>query len=108
MATNPPTIAAAMRRGRRGVIEHLTSVKATSADGAVTYQPQEHGLRKGLSYLMAQGIVNLTQDGRYWLDQAAAAEWRRNSRTQTALIAGGAVAALGVALWLRRSRRNRE
>ncbi len=108
MDTNPPTIAAAMRRGRRSVIEHLTSVRATSADGAVTYQPQEHAQRKGLSYLMAQGIVNLTEDGRYWLDQGAAEEWRRNSRTQAALIAGGAVAALGVALWLRRSRKSRE
>ena len=108
MATSPPTIAAAMRRGRRSVIEHLTSVKATSADAAVTYQPQDHPLRKGLSYLMAQGIVNLTEDGRYWLDQAAADEWRRNSRTQAALIAGGAVAALGVALWLRRSRKSRD
>ena len=108
MDTNPPTIAAAMRRGRRSVVEHLTSVRATSADSAVTYQPQEHPQRKGLSYLMAQGIVNLTEDGRYWLDQAAADEWRRNSRTQAALIAGGAVAALGVALWLRRSRKNRD
>lgn len=108
MATNPPTIAAAMRRGRRAVIEHLTSVAATNADGAVTYQPQDHALRKGLSYLMAQGIVQLTEDGRYWLDQGAAEEWRRNSRAQAALIAGGAVAALGVALWLRRSRRNRD
>ncbi|HEY0326546.1 MAG TPA: hypothetical protein VGC46_11330 [Allosphingosinicella sp.] len=108
MATNPPTIAAAMRRGRRAVIEHLTSVGATSADSAVTYQPQDHSLRKGLSYLMAQDVVQLTQDGRYWLDQTAADEWRRNSRTQAALIAGGAVAALGVALWLRRSRKNRD
>ena len=108
MATNAPTIAAAMRRGRRSVIEHLTSVGATSADAAVTYQPQDHSLRKGLSFLMAQDVVQLTQDGRYWLDQAAADEWRRNSRAQTALIAGGAVAALGVALWLRRSRKNRD
>ena len=108
MATNAPTIAAAMRRGRRSVIEHLTSVGATSADGAVTFQPQDHSLRKGLSFLMAQDVVQLTQDGRYWLDQAAAEEWRRNSRAQTALIAGGAVAALGVALWLRRSRKNRD
>ena len=49
MATNPPTIAAAMRRGRRSVVEHLTSVRATNADSAVTYQPQDHSLRKGLS-----------------------------------------------------------
>ncbi|WP_166037589.1 hypothetical protein [Sphingosinicella sp. YJ22] len=108
MATNPPTIAAAMRRGRRSVVEHLTSVRATNADSAVTYQPQDHSLRKGLSYLMAQGVVQLTEDGRYWLDQGAAEEWRRNSRAQAALIAGGAVAALGVALWLRRSRKNRD
>ena len=108
MATNPPTIAAAMRRGRRSVVEHLTSVRATNANNAVTYQPQDHSLRKGLSYLMAQGVVQLTEDGRYWLDQAAAEEWRRNSRAQAALIAGGAVAALGVALWLRRSRKNRD
>lgn len=108
MDTNPPTIAAAMRRGRRLVVDHLTQVGATSADGAVTYQPQDHPRRKGLGYLMAQGIVHLTEDGRYWLDQAAADEWRRNSRTQAALIAGGAVAALGVALWLRRSRKSRD
>ena len=57
---------------------------------------------------MAQGVVQLTEDGRYWLDQGAAEEWRRNSRAQAALIAGGAVAALGVALWLRRSRKNRD
>ena len=108
MATTAPTIAAAMRRGRRAVIEHLTSVGATSADSAVTYQPQDHSLRKGLSYLMAQDVVQLTREGRYWLDQSAAGEWRRNSRAQAALIAGGAVAALGIALWLRRSRRNRD
>ena len=108
MATNPPTIAAAMRRGRRSVVEHLTRVGATGPDGAVTYQPQEHPQRKGLGYLMAQGIVHMTEDGRYWLDQAAVEEWRRSSRTQAALIAGGAVAALGVALWLRRQRQSRE
>ena len=108
MPIGPPTIAAAMRRGRRSVVDHLTSVGATGADKAVTYQPQDHPQRKGLAYLMGQEVVRMTKEGRYWLDEEAADEWRRSTRTQAAIIAGGAVAALGVALWLRRSRKSRE
>jgi len=107
MASNAPTIAAAMSRGRKGVIDHLTGVGATSADSAVTYQSQQHADRKGLAYLLSQGVVRMTQDGRYWVDEPSAEEWRRGQRTQAALIAGGAVAALGVALWLRRYRQTR-
>jgi hypothetical protein len=108
MPDTAPTIAAAMRRGRQGVVQHLAQVGATSVDRAVTFQPQEHSLRKGLAYLLSQGVVRMTEDGRYWLDETSAEEWRRAQRTQAALIAGGAVAALGVALWLRRQRQSRE
>ena len=108
MADNAPTIAAAMSRGRRGVIDHLVQVGANRPDRAVTFQPQQHSLRKGLAYLLSQGVARMTEDGRYWLDEASAEEWRRAQRTQAALIAGGAVAALGVALWLRRQRQSRE
>lgn len=95
MNANPaPAIAVAVMRARRTVIEHLTGVGATSADAAVTYIPTRRLQRKALAYLMRRGVVNLAEGGRYWLDQAKAAEWRRTTRARMAIVLGGAVAAV--------------
>ncbi len=102
-----PTIADTMLRARRAVIEHFTAAGATSAEGALTYQPQRHAERRALSYLMGQDVVRMTQEGRYWVDEAAADRWRRESRTQTAWMIGGAAAAAAGYLLLRRYRRDR-
>ena len=102
-----PTIADTMLRARRTVIEHFTASGATSAEGALTYQPQRHAERRALGYLLGQQVVRATQEGRYWVDEAAAERWRRDSRTQVAWMVGGAAAAVGAYLLLRRSRRDR-
>lgn len=95
MAANPsPTIADTMLQTRKGLIEHFTAAGATSADRALTYQPQRHAERRALSYLMSREIMRMTQEGRYWLDQEAAEQWRRENRTRTAWMIGGAVAAV--------------
>ncbi len=102
-----PTIADTMLRARGAVIDHFTAAGATSAEGALTYQPQRHAERRALSYLLGQEVVRLTQEGRYWVDEGAADRWRRESRTQLAWMVGGAAAAVGAYLLLRRSRRDR-
>lgn len=89
-------------RARKDTVRHFRDVGATSADAAVTYQPQQHLERRALSYLLGKEVVRLGNDGRYWLDEAAAATWKRETYTKAALIAGGAAAAIGAVLWLRR------
>jgi hypothetical protein len=96
-----------MLRARRGVIEHFTAAGAIAEDSALAYQPQRHAERRALSYLMGQQVVRMTQDGRYWVDEAAANAWRRESRTQTAWMVGGAVAAVAGLLIFRRYRKDR-
>jgi hypothetical protein len=103
-----PTIADTMASARSGVINHFARAGATSAEAALTYQPQRHAERRALSYLMSRNVVRLTQEGRHWLDEAAAEQWRRDSRTRTAWMVGGAVAAVAGFLILRSRRGNRD
>lgn len=93
-------------RARKDAVRHFLDVGATRPDSAVTYQPQRHLERRALAYLTGRQVVRLGEDGRYWLDEKAAAEWKRSTRTKAAVLAGGLVAA-GVALFLatRSSRR---
>jgi hypothetical protein len=102
-----PTIADTMLRARAAVTAHFTAAGATSAEGALTYQPQRHAERRALSYLLSQQVVRMTQEGRYWVDEGAADRWRRESRTQAAWMVGGAAAAVAGYLLLRRYRRDR-
>ena len=102
-----PTIADTMLRARGMVIDHFTGAGATSAEAAVTYQPQLHAERRALSYLMSREIVRMTAEGRHWLDEAAAAQWRRENRTRNVWMIGGAAAAVAGLLILRRSRNKR-
>jgi hypothetical protein len=90
MAAAPPALAMI---ARRRVAEHLIETGATSADSAVTYQPGRRLRRKGLSYLTRRGIVTLTQDGRYWIDEAKYREWHGKVRKRVAIAVGGALAA---------------
>ena len=94
------TIAATALQARKGVIAHFSGHQATTPEAALTYQPQRHAERRALSYLMARGVMHLTEDGRYWLDTLAADEWRRENRTRAAWMVGGAAAAVaGLAVW---------
>ncbi len=102
-----PTIADTMLRARRLVIDHFSEAGATAAESALTYQPQRHAERRALSYLMGRQVVRMTQEGRYWLNQSAADQWRRDNRTQTAWMIGGAVAAVAGLLIVRRLRKDR-
>jgi hypothetical protein len=102
-----PTIADIAQRSRAGVVAHFIDHEATSVEGALTYQPQRHAERRALSFLIGRGVVQMTSEGRYWVDEAAAAAWRRETTRSTALVVGGTVAAVaGFLLW-RRYRRNR-
>ena len=92
-------------RARKDTVRHFQNVAATSADQAVTYQPQRHLQRRALSYLLGKQVVRLGDDGRYWLDEIAAAEWKRSMRTRTAVIAGGVLAA-SVAIFFATRRKN--
>jgi len=101
------TIADIARRARSGVVAHFVEHEATSAEAALIYQPQHHAERRALSFLMGSGVVQMTGEGRYWVDEEAAARWRRESFTRTAFGVGGTVAAVvGLLVW-RRYRRNR-
>ena len=102
-----PTIADTMLNARRNVVAHFTDAGATASERALTYQPQRHAERRALSYLMGRQVVRMTQEGRHWVDEAAADQWRRESRTQTAWMVGGAVAAVAGFLILRSHRRDR-
>ena len=102
-----PTIADTMLRARGGVIEHFARAGATSADAALSYQPQRHAERRALSYLMSREVLRMTQEGRYWLDEAAAKQWRRENLTRTAWMIGGAAAAVAGLVLLRRHRKDR-
>jgi hypothetical protein len=93
MNATPAPIAAAVMRARRKVIEHLTGVGATSAGAAVTYIPTRLVQRRALAYLQRRGVVNLAEGGRYWVNEAKAAEWRSATRRKMAIVLGGAVAA---------------
>ena len=99
------TIADTMLRARMAVIGHFTAAGATAEDGALTYQPQRHAERRALSYLVGQEVVRMTQDGRYWVNEAAADRWRREKNSQAAWMIGGAIAALAGYLILRRRSR---
>ena len=97
-----PTIADIAQRSRAEVAAHFLDADATSPGAALTYQPQRHAERRALAYLMGKGVVRLTQEGRHWIDAEAFASWQREIITQTALIAGGAFAAIaGFVLWRR-------
>ena len=102
-----PTIADTMLRARRFVIAHFTEAGATATEHALTYQPQRHAERRALSFLMGKQVVRMTQEGRYWVDEAAAEQWRRESRSQALWMAGGAAAAVAGYLLLRRYGRDR-
>lgn len=97
-----PTIAEIAQRSRSDVAAHFLDAGATSPDNALTYQPQRHAERRALAYLMGQGVVRLTQEGRHWIDADAAEAWKRETTTRVALIAGGTLAAVaGLVLWRR-------
>jgi len=96
------TIAATMLTARRSVIDHFMEAGAMSADAALTYQPQRHAERRALSYLLGREIVRMTQEGRYFVDEASAAAWRRENAARIALIVGGSLAAVaGFVAWRR-------
>jgi len=86
-------------RARKDAVRHFLEVGATSAERAVTYQPQRHLERRALSDLIGREVVRLGPEGRYWLDEAAAEAWKQSMRTRTAVVAGGLLAA-GVAVFL--------
>lgn len=87
-----PVPALMMRAGRK-VVDHLTSVGATSAADARTYLPSRHMERSALSYLQRHGVVQLAEGGRFWVDEDKAAGLRRRTRARAAVIAGSLVAA---------------
>lgn len=93
-------------RARKDTVRHFLNVGATSADAAVTYQPQRHLQRRALAYLLGKQVVRLGADGCYWLDEAAASAWKLSTRNKAALVAGGLVAA-GVAIFFA-SRRGKQ
>jgi hypothetical protein len=86
-------IPALMMQARRKVTAHLTGVGATSADRAVTYIPTRRIERNALAYLQRKGAVSLAAGGRYWVDEAKAADVQRAGRKRIVAIAGGALAA---------------
>lgn len=93
MIMNPGPPALRMQAQRK-VANHLASVGATSPDAAVSYIPRRRFERKALTYLQAKGVVSLAKGGRYWVDEAKAADLHRATRTRLAVIAGGALAAV--------------
>ena len=103
-----PTIADTMLRARSAVIDRFTGAGATSSEGALTYQPQRHAERRALTFLLGRDVVRMTQDGRLWVDEAAADQWRRDNRVQIAWMVGGAAAAVAGLLFLRRYRSGRD
>ena len=84
---------AVIMRARRKVVSHLAGAGATSAGAAVSYIPSRRFERKALTYLQGKGVVSLAEGGRYWVDEAKAAQLQRATRTRIAVIAGGALAA---------------
>lgn len=97
-----PTIAEIAQRSRSEVVAHFLNASATAPENALTYQPQRHAERRALAYLMGNGVVRLTQEGRHWIDADAAAAWKRDTTTRVALVAGGTLAAVaGLVLWRR-------
>jgi hypothetical protein len=90
VSPGPPAV---IMRARRKVVGHLTGVGATNAGAAVTYLPTRRFERKALTDLQRRGVVSLADGGRYWVDEAKAAELQRATRTRFAVIAGGALAA---------------
>lgn len=107
MAIEPDTIADTALKSRKAFIARLTELGAVSADAAIAFHSERHTERRALQHLLASEVVRKTEDGRYWLDLAAAKAWRRQHRTRTALIVGGAAAALLGALAWRRYRQKR-
>ena len=91
MVSSP--IPAIIMQARRKVTGHLAGVGATSAGEAVTYIPARRIERNALAYLQRKGVVSLADGGRYWVDEAKAAQLQRATRTRIAVIAGGAFAA---------------
>jgi hypothetical protein len=89
-----PGSPAVLMRARRKVVDHLAGVGATSAGAAVTYIPQRRFERQALAYLLHKGAVSLAEGGRYWVDEAKAADLQRATRARAAVIVGGALAAV--------------
>jgi hypothetical protein len=81
-------------QAQRKVTSHLASVGATSADAAVSYVPRRRFERRALTHLQSKGVVSLAEGGRYWVDEAKAANLQRATRKRIAVIAGGALAAV--------------
>ena len=98
-------IASEASRARRDTIRHFEDLGATSPAVAITYQPQYHLERRALAYLAGKSIVQLTPEGKRWVDVDAAERWRRAMRTQNALIVGGVAAGLAAFAFARYRRR---
>jgi hypothetical protein len=102
MGIDPDTIAETALRARKALIARLTELGAVSAEAATAYRPERHVERRALAYLSSKDVVRKTEEGRVWLDRAAADQWRRQNFTRSALIAGGVAAAvLGTLAWRR-------
>lgn len=96
MAVVPP-VGAMVIAARKHVANHLIDAGATSPGSAVTYQPGLRLRRKGLKYLTQRGIVTLTGDGRYWIDEPEYRAYRSTLRKRVGIIVGGALAAAAAA-----------
>ena len=87
------TVAAAQRQRR---IDELREAGATSPAAAVALEDEA---RKTLEPVIALGIVRQTEDGRWWLDEAAHAAWSQGPKgnQRAVVLVVIALAAIGVA-----------
>jgi len=63
--------AAAMARARRDIQHHFFSHDAVRPDRAVDFEPNRMIEQRQFERMLDRGIIQRTNDGRYWLDVVA-------------------------------------
>ena len=69
MATS--AVAAAAARARRDIQHHFFSNDAVRPDRAVDFEPRNRMQRRQFERMHLRGIIQQSNDGRYWLDVVA-------------------------------------
>ena len=92
-----PGIAAAVTRTRRRILGHFEGAGATSPENSTSYEPSRKLERRAFDRFIARGVLVEAEQGSYWLDRVALADFRRRIGGRVLAAAGLALAVAGLA-----------
>jgi hypothetical protein len=94
-----PLLAGAIRRADRRIESELRDGQATSPDRAVTFSARSPLARWRLNRLIHGGVVHALDAGRYYWDEDAWPEYRRQRRRRALTIVTALLVVIGILWW---------